>query len=60
MTKEQKIKEEIGNTWGTNTTAGIDSLNSEDPSNPPVFRKKKTPRLLKDVLKRNILKNTSK
>lgn len=35
----------------TNTTAGIASLNPNDPRNPPVFRKR-NPRLLKDILKR--------
>lgn len=36
----------------TNNTSGIASLNPNDPRNPPVFRKKKSPKLLKDIIKR--------
>ena len=38
-----------------NKTAGIASLDPNDPRNPPVFKNKKTPRLLKDILKRKPL-----
>lgn len=43
------IKEHIAN-----VTAGVASLKpvTDDPSNPPVFKKKKSPKLLRDIVKR--------
>lgn len=38
-----------------NNTTGVASLNPSDPRNPPVFRKKKSPKLLKDIVKRKAL-----
>jgi hypothetical protein len=35
----------------TNSVAGVASLNPNDPRNPPVG-KKRSPKLLKDILKR--------
>jgi len=39
----------------TNNTTGIASLNPNDPKNPPVF-KKKSPKILKQILRRAIPK----
>lgn len=45
----KKITEEGEGGVPTNSTAGVASLNPNDPRNPPVFKKKK---FLKDILKR--------
>lgn len=46
----KNVKEHIAN-----VTAGIASLKpvTDDPSNPPVFKKKKSPKLLRDIIRRN-------
>lgn len=50
------IKEE-GEGAPTNNTSGVASMNPNDPRNPPVFRKRKNPKLLKDIIKRKIVGN---
>lgn len=50
------IKEE-GEGAPTNNTSGVASMNPNDPRNPPVFRKRKSPKLLKDIIKRKIVGN---
>lgn len=49
----KNIKEEGEAMGPTNSTAGVASLNPNDPRNPPVFKKKK---FLKDILKRTKVK----
>jgi len=49
-TFKEKIAEDAA-AVATNTTAGVASLNANDPTNPPVF-KKRQPKILKSILKR--------
>lgn len=50
------IKEE-GEGAPVNNTSGVASLNPNDPRNPPVFKRRKSPKMLKDILKRKSLEN---
>ena len=53
MTKQ--VKEDVA-VAPTNAVSGIASLNPNDPRNPPVGLKR-SPKLLKDILKRKRPKN---
>lgn len=52
-TFKEKIAEEVASSVATNTTAGIASLNPNDPTNPPVFKKRQS-KLIKKILKRRV------
>lgn len=51
-TFKEKIAEDA---VATNSTAGVASLNANDPTNPPVS-KKRQPNILKTILKRRVPK----
>jgi hypothetical protein len=48
---KEKLAEEVASSVATNATAGIASLNPSDPTNPPMFKKRKA-KLIKTILKR--------
>lgn len=52
-TFKEKLAEEIASSVATNSTAGIASLDPNDPTNPPVFKQRRL-KLIKKILKRRV------
>jgi hypothetical protein len=52
-TFKEKLAEEVASAVATNTTAGVASLDSSDPTNPPMFKKPKAT-IIKKILKRRV------